>query len=45
MVKLSDVEPFSGTLEAPKLLLIVGGPTTVMLAFEVFPVPASVEVT
>jgi len=45
MVKLRLVLPFSGMLVAPKALLIVGGPTTVRLAFEVLPVPPSVEVT
>jgi hypothetical protein len=45
MVKLSDVEPFSGMLAAPNALLITGAPTTVMLAFEVLPVPPSVELT
>ena len=37
--------PFSGMLPAPKALLIVGGATTVTVAFEVLPVPPSVEVT
>src|SRR5580693_6908904 len=32
-------------LAAPNALMITGGPTTVMLAFEVFPVPPSVEAT
>ena len=32
-------------LAAPNALMITGGPTTVMLAFEVLPVPALVEVT
>jgi hypothetical protein len=45
MVKLSDVEPFSGMLAAPNALMITGAPTTVIEAFEVFPVPPSVEVT
>ena len=45
IVKLSDVDPFSGMLPAPNALLIVGGATTVRLALEVFPVPPSVEVT
>lgn len=44
-VKLKDVEPFSGMLAAPKALAIVGGETTVIEAFEVLPVAASVEVT
>jgi hypothetical protein len=45
MVKVSEVDPFSGTDAAPKALIITGGPTTVMDAFDVFPVPPSVEVT
>ncbi len=45
MVKLRLVLPFRGMLAAPKALLIVGGPTIVRLAFEVLPVPPSVEVT
>jgi hypothetical protein len=44
-VKLNEVEPLSGTLAAPNALLMTGGATTVMLAFEVFPVPAFVDVT
>jgi hypothetical protein len=36
--------PFSGIEAAPNVLLITGAPTTVMLAFEVLPVPPSVEV-
>jgi hypothetical protein len=44
-VNVSEVEPFSGTLAAPNALIITGGATTVMLAFDVFPVPPSVEVT
>jgi len=43
-VKLNEVEPFSGTLAAPNALMITGGATTVMLAFEVLPVPPSVEI-
>jgi hypothetical protein len=43
-VKLRFVEPFSGMLEAPKDFVITSAPTTVMDAFEVLPVPASVEV-
>jgi len=39
------VEPFSGTLPAPKALMIVAGATTVIEAFEVLPEPPSVEVT
>jgi hypothetical protein len=45
MVKLRLVEPFSGILAAPKALIMTGGPVTVMEAFDVLPVPASVEVT
>src|SRR6478736_6298987 len=45
MVKLSEVEPFSGMLAAPKAFAIVGGPTTVIEALDVLPVPPSVEVT
>lgn len=45
MVKLRLVPPFSGMLAAPNALLIAGGPTTVMLALGVFPVPASLELT
>jgi len=44
MVKLRLVDPLSGMLAAPKTLLITGGATTVTLAFDVFPAPASVEV-
>src|SRR5713226_4618914 len=46
MVKVSEVEPPTGTLPAPNALMITGGATTVMLATEVLPVvpPASVEV-
>jgi hypothetical protein len=45
MVKLSEVEPFSGMLAAPKDLMSTAGETTVTLAFDVFPFPPSVEVT
>lgn len=45
MVKLSVVVPFSGMLAAPNALAILGADRTVMLAFEVFPVPPSVELT
>jgi hypothetical protein len=44
-VKLKLVEPFSGMLAAPNAFVRVGAATTVMEAFEVFPVPPSVEVT
>jgi len=39
------VEPPSGMLLAPKLLLATGGATTVMLAVGVLPVPALLELT
>src|SRR5579864_8143219 len=45
MVKVNEVEPFKATLAAPKALMITGGATTVTLAFDVLPVPPSVEVT
>ena len=45
MVKLRLVDPFRGIDAAPKAFAIVGGPTTVMDAFEVFPVPPLVELT
>jgi len=45
MVKLSEVELFSGMLAAPNALMSTGGPTTVMDALEVLPVPPSVDVT
>jgi len=45
MVKLKLVEPFSGMLAAPNALIMTGGPVTVIDAFDVLPVPASVEVT
>jgi hypothetical protein len=38
IVKVTLVVPFRGMLAAPNALLIVGGATTVMLAFEVPPV-------
>jgi hypothetical protein len=44
-VKLKLVEPFSGMLDAPNALVRSGGPTTVIDAFDVLPVPPSVEVT
>ena len=44
IVKLSDVEPFNGTLPAPNALASTGGATTVTAALAVFPVPASFEV-
>ncbi len=45
IVKLSEVEPLSGIDAAPNALMIVGGPTTVIDAFDVLPVPPSVELT
>jgi len=45
MVKLRLVEPFSGMLAAPNALIMTGGPVTVIEAFDVLPVPPSVEVT
>jgi len=42
-VKVSEVEPFSGMLAALKALMMTGGATTVIEAFEVFPVPPFVE--
>ncbi len=45
IVKLSEVEPFSGIEAAPNALMMTGGPTTVIEAFDVLPVPPSVEVT
>jgi hypothetical protein len=45
MVKVKLVEPFSGIEAAPNALIMTGGPVTVIEAFDVLPVPASVEVT
>jgi hypothetical protein len=45
MVKVTVVVPFSGMLAAPNALAIVGGATTVIEAFDVLPLPPSVEVT
>src|SRR5260221_330558 len=45
IVKLSEVEPFSGMLAAPNALLIAGGPFTVIEALAVLPAPPSVDVT
>lgn len=42
---VSDVEPPSGTDATPKNLMITGGATTVIEAFEVLPTPPSVDVT
>ena len=44
-VKLSVLLKFNATVVGLNDLLTVGGPTTVRLAFEVLPVPPSVEVT
>ena len=44
-VKLKEVDPFRRMLAAPKALPRVGGVSTVIEAFEVLPVPPSVEVT
>ncbi len=44
-VKVRLVEPFSGILAAPNVFAIRGGPTTVIEALEVLPVPPSVDVT
>jgi hypothetical protein len=43
MVNVSEVEAFTAMLAAPNALMITGGPSTVMDALLVFPVPASVE--
>lgn len=45
IVKLSEVEPFTGTLAAPKALVITGGLATVRFAVAVLPVPPFVELT
>jgi hypothetical protein len=42
---VNDVPPFSAIVAAPKAFAIVGGPSTVTDAFEVFPAPAVVDVT
>lgn len=42
---MREVEPFTGMVAAPNILLIVGWPTTVVEALDVFPGPPSVEVT
>src|SRR5215831_212220 len=44
MVKVTVVVPFNGIEAAPNALLMVGGATTVTVAFDVLPVPALVEV-
>jgi hypothetical protein len=45
MLNVSEVVPFSGILDAPNAVPMVGGPTTIRLMFEVLPLPPSVEVT
>jgi len=45
IVKLSEVEPFSGMLAAPNAFAIDGGATTVIEAFDVLPVPAVASLT
>src|SRR5262249_15817825 len=40
MVRLRDVEPLSGRLRAPNVLLMTGGETTVSVAVAVLPAPA-----
>src|SRR5258707_13091697 len=45
MVKVSEVEPFSGMLAAPNALVMVGGVATVRFAVAVLPVPPLVEET
>jgi hypothetical protein len=45
MMKVSDVDPLSGMVDAPKDLLMVGAAATVMEALAVLPVPALVELT
>ena len=45
IVKLSEAVPDTAILGAPNALMIPGGATTVMLAFEVLPVPPLLEVT
>jgi hypothetical protein len=42
---VNDVPPFSAIVAAPNTFAIVGGPSTVTDAFEVFPAPAVVELT
>ena len=45
IVKVSEVEPFSGIEAAPNALMITGGAVTVIDALEVLPGPLSVAVT
>ena len=44
-VKLSEVDPLSGIVAAPKTLTMVGGVATDRLAEALFPVPPFVELT
>ena len=44
IVKLREVDPFSGMLAAPNALVIMDGPLTVSEALDVLPVPASLDV-
>jgi hypothetical protein len=45
IVKAKLVDPLTEMLAAPNALMITGGPTTVIEAVDVLPVPASVDVT
>jgi hypothetical protein len=45
IVNVSEVLPFRGIFAAPKALLMLGGPTTLMLAEAVLPVPPLLDVT
>src|SRR2546428_419798 len=45
MVKVSEVVPFNGIVNAPNNLLMLGGLATVRFAVAVLPVPPLVEVT
>jgi hypothetical protein len=45
IVKLSEVVPPTGIEAAPKVLVMLGGPTTVVLSLAVSPVPPFVELT
>jgi hypothetical protein len=45
MLKVSEVEPFSGMLTAPNALVMVGAVATLRFAVAVLPVPPLVEVT
>src|SRR5207245_8303934 len=44
-VKFKEVDPFKGMPAAPNALIRTGAATIVILAFDVFPAPPSVEVT